>query len=243
MGKIKFSIAVATFNSAATIEELLSSIYNQNYEDYEVIFIDGKSKDNTLNIIKKYLRSQDILVSEPDNGVYDAMNKALGLATGDFLIFMGSDDHFLSWSVLSNIAKVINTTGMDNTVYYGNVLMEAYHSIWNKNHSLWDWTRGTICHQALFYPKSIYKKYQYDTKYRINADYDYNLRIYKDVHYRHVNVLISYFSSAGLSGNNHVDVEWQKDWPKKIKTNLGFMPYIYRIIRRTARLILKGSKF
>lgn len=233
---VKFSIAIATFNSSDTIEELLSSIYNQTYTNYEVIFVDGKSIDNTVEIIQKYKQKNDKLISEPDGGVYDAMNKAIDLATGDYLIFMGSDDHFIAWNVLQNIANEI--TEKEECVYYGNVYMEGYKIVWRKKFSKWDWVRGTICHQALLYPKHIYKKYKYDLKYKINADYDYNLSLFNKVKFKHIDIIISYFSASGLSSSNY-DAAWQHDLPEKIKEKIGYIPYLYKKLRILAGKIFK----
>ena len=89
---IKVSILTVSYNADSTIEQTLLSVCNQIYSDIEYIIVDGKSTDNTLSIINKYMDKISIVVSEPDKGIYDAINKGLALASGDFLLVLGSDD-------------------------------------------------------------------------------------------------------------------------------------------------------
>lgn len=240
MEKIKFTIAIATYNSAKVIKELLLSIYNQTYTNFEVVIIDGVSTDETLNIVKKWLRPCDKLLSEKDKGVYDAMNKALDIASGDYLIFMGSDDHFLSYRVLYDVAIAINGNDKDKeAIFYGGCYMDKYHQVMNTPHNRWSWVRGTMCHQCIFYPKSVYKKYKYDLKYKINADYAYNLSLWGIVDFKHIDVIISYFNDGGISDSGNYDLVFRKDLPLIIRERCGFMPYIYKLLRLLMGKIFK----
>lgn len=241
MENIKFTIAVATYNSAQPIIELFESIYHQTYQNYEVVIIDGLSNDNTMDIVKQWLRPSDKLISEKDSGVYDAMNKALDLATGDFLIFMGSDDHFLSYRILSDVANSIKQIGGDmNTIYYGGCYMERYRNVLNKIQTKWSWVRGTMCHQCIFYPKSVYKNYKYNLRYKINADYAYNLSLWGKIKFQHIDVIISFFSDGGLSGENRYDIPFRKDLPSMLKERCGYMPYLYKLLRLFMGRLFKG---
>lgn len=241
MLEIKFTIAVATFNSAKVIGELLSSIYNQTYNNFEVVFVDGLSNDDTVEIIKRWIRPCDKLLSEKDNGVYDAMNKALNIASGDYIIFMGSDDHFISYRVLEEVAKAITKLGQDKeTIYYGGCYFEKYHEVINRQQTTFSWVRGTICHQCIFYPKSIYKIKKYNLNYRINADYAYNLSLWNKYKFKHIDVVISYFNDGGLSGTGNYDFKFRKDLPLMIKDNCGIIPYIYKEFRLLMGKLFKG---
>lgn len=238
---IRFTIAVATYNSEHVIKELLDSIYNQTYQNFEFICIDGYSSDKTLSIVNKYTQKTDKVISEPDLGVYDAMNKALRIATGDYLIFMGSDDHFISYNVLHNVAIAIKESKCDNnTLFYGGCYMEKYHQVINKEQKNWSWIRGTMCHQCIFYPKSIYKKYQYDLRYKINADYAYNLNLWRIVNFKHIDVIVSYFSDGGISGSDHYDIQFRKDLPYILKKKCGIFPYLFKKIRLFMGRVFKG---
>ena len=100
---MKFTVITVCFNAAKTIERTIKSVLNQNYKDLEYIIIDGKSTDGTLNIIKKYEVAVDKWISEPDKGIYDAMNKGIGFATGDIISFLNADDWYED-----NIIPIIN---------------------------------------------------------------------------------------------------------------------------------------
>lgn len=242
MDKLKFSIVVATYNSANVIGELLSTILSQTYENFELVLVDGASKDNTVEYVKNVI-PQDKLkyVSEPDKGVYDAINKGLRLATGDYLIIMGSDDHFLSSRVLQEVARAIEKDGKSpDTIYYGGTYMECYHQVVNNVQTKWSWVRGTMCHQCIFYPKDVYKQYQYDLTYRINADYAYNLNLWDKVRFYHIDVIISFFSTGGVSGKANYDMPFRKILPKLIRERCGYVPYLYKEVRLIMGRIFKG---
>lgn len=241
MEKIKFSIGIATYNSSAVIEELLNSIYHQTYKNYEVVIADGLSTDGTLEIAKKWLRPSDKMISEKDNGVYDAMNKVLDLATGDFLIFMGSDDHFMSNRVLADVAEAIDKAENDiDALYYGGCYMDGYHSVSNKTWTKWSWVRGTMCHQGIFYPKTVYKKYKYNLMYKINADYAYNINLWNKAKFKHIEVIVSFFNDGGLSGSNRFDMPFRKDLPAMLRKHCGFFPYVYKLLRLFMGRVFKG---
>ena len=109
---LKISIITVSFNSEETIKTTLNSVLNQNFKNIEHIIIDGKSTDNTIQIVKKYSHIKKI-VSEPDNGIYDAMNKGIKIATGDIIGFLNSDDFFANDNVLSRVASTfINNSNL-----------------------------------------------------------------------------------------------------------------------------------
>ena len=239
MKNLKFSIAVMTFNVEEKVSVLLKSLREQNYKNYEIVVVDGGSSDHTEKIVRGFLTDNDKWMSEPDNGVYDAMNKALRLATGDFLIFMGADDWFYNNDVLSNVAKKIIKYGKLDCIYYGGVFMERYQRIINKEWNRFDWVRGTMCHQCIFYPISTYKNYDYDLRYKINADYAYNLYLWDKVKFVHIDIVVSFFSASGLSGGGKEDEQFRKDLPNLIKVHCGYFPYLYKKMRMLGGAIFK----
>lgn len=119
---MKISIITVTYNASTTLEATMLSVFNQTYSCVEYIIIDGGSTDDTINIIGKYANKLSYWVSEPDKGIYDAMNKALKIATGDFLIFMGADDLFYTNDVIQNVVSQISNR---DAVYYGSVLFKG----------------------------------------------------------------------------------------------------------------------
>ena len=120
------SIVTVVFNGVSTIEDTINSVLSQQYSNFEYIIVDGGSTDGTIEIIKRYESKITAWVSTPDDGIYDAMNKALGLISGDFVLFLGCDDLLLGDDVLSTAANKIHDR---NFVYYGNVVMKKSGAI------------------------------------------------------------------------------------------------------------------
>ena len=116
---MKISIITATYNSAATIKDTLTSVNNQDYPNIEHIIIDGNSSDNTLDIVREYGKKVTTIISEPDKGIYDAMNKGIRVATGDIVGILNSDDFFTSDDIISTVALTFNNNNID--ALYGDI--------------------------------------------------------------------------------------------------------------------------
>ncbi len=170
---MKFSIITVTYNSLATVEKTILSVINQTCHDYEYIVIDGGSIDGTKDVIEKYKSHITYWKSEPDNGIYDAMNKAVRHANGDWLYFINSDDAFCNNQVLEFVSKKMLSKGV---VYYGDVLMIPGNIIYLGKFNKRKMCMTNICHQAIFYPKEVFNKYEYETKYRLYADWYLNIQ-------------------------------------------------------------------
>lgn len=230
----KITVVTATYNCADTIEESLISVVNQTYDNIEYIIIDGGSTDGTLKIIDKYSKRIANVISEPDMGIYDAINKALDIATGDFLIVIGSDDHLLSWHTIEDAVKKLTD---QSHVFYGDVYFEPYNVLhkgkFNKvKRAIWN-----ICHQCIFYPRMVYKKYKYDLKYKLFADDAYNFKISEIYPFVYINVAIAFYAKGGASSHLK-DKEWMKVRNKVIIKHCGVFPFLIREIRS---LILNKS--
>lgn len=184
---MKISIITASYNSAQTIEDTIKSVLGQTYSDIEYIIIDGASTDGTLEIIKKYqTRGKIKLVSEPDKGLYDAMNKGIALATGDVIGIINSDDFYKHSRVIEKIAAVFKNNDYD-AVYADLEFIENN----NPNKIVRTWIAGkyqekklnngwVMPHPTLFIKKNIYNQYGYfKTNFKIAADYELMLRLLK----------------------------------------------------------------
>ncbi|MBR0533521.1 MAG: glycosyltransferase [Bacteroidales bacterium] len=183
---MKYTIITICYNASATIERTLRSVTGQTWTDKEYIIVDGASKDSTLEIISRYRDNIDILVSEPDKGLYDAMNKGLKLATGDYVLFMNAGDRFHEDTTLEQIAAQVQKLDKLPGVIYGNTALtnmagEIYgmrrlnppeHLDWKsfKNGML-------VCHQAFYARRDIAEPY--DLRYRFSADVDWCIRVMK----------------------------------------------------------------
>lgn len=233
---IKFSIITVCYNASATIRETIASVLNQTYQELEYIVVDGKSNDGTNEILQGFDDTRMTFVSEKDSGIFDAMNKGMKMASGDYLIFLGADDTFFDKDVLK---KVANKLTADNDVVYGDVLLKTRQRLYNGPFSRWTWGHRNISHQSIFYPKSIYRRYQYNEKYRSVADWDYNLRLLTDgIKFTYIGETICIFNDEDGLSSNSKDEEFLKVRRELVCKAVGFLPYCWGILQRAKRRLL-----
>ena len=180
---IKISVITVAFNSCGTIRDTIGSVLAQTHPAVEYIIIDGRSTDGTVDIIRSYGGKISKFVSEPDKGIYDAMNKGLMLATGDVVCFLNSDDLYADPGVLSRVAKAFGDHAVD--CVYGDLQYVDKNNV-EKVVRLWrsrSYQPGLFKmgwyppHPAFFVKKGIFEKYgNFDLKFRISADYELTLR-------------------------------------------------------------------
>lgn len=180
---MKISIITVTYNSAQTLEDSINSLNSQDYSDIEHIIIDGASTDSTLRIIEKYKHRVSIFLSEKDNGIYDALNKGIALATGDIVGFLHSDDLFADDGVLSQIATEFSKNNID--AVYGDL---NYVSRFDTTKTIRRWVSGTSKrykfrngwmppHPTFYMKREHYLSLgSFDLKYSISADYESIIR-------------------------------------------------------------------
>lgn len=182
---MKISIITVTINSEATIEDTILSVAGQTYPDAEHIIIDGASTDGTRDIIRKHQDKLARWVSEPDQGMYDAMNKGLKYAKGDILGFLHSDDVYADNDIITNVVNIFKSNKVDavfgDLVYVApdnlNGVVRYYDSsLFNPDMI----ARGYMpAHPTLFFREGVYKNYGYfKTNYRIAADFEYVARVF-----------------------------------------------------------------
>lgn len=213
-----FTIIIPTFNVESTIEISLKSILKQSFIDFEIVVIDGLSEDDTLIILESYSSkySNIRVISERDNGIYDAMNKGIDLAKGEWLYFMGADDSFYKENVLQKIYE--NTFNKKNDVIYGNVFSNALGGIYDGKFSYSKITKINICHQALFFNKRVFKVIgNFDLRYKVLADWDHNLKWFfsSKIENIYIDLIIANYGEGGFSSKNE-DILFNRDKPKKI---------------------------
>lgn len=208
------SVIIPTFNSAKTLKKALDSIICQTFTDWEVLIMDGVSTDNTLEIAKSYNDFRIRIYSEPDKGIYDAMNKGIKKANGEWLYFLGSDDWLLNNTVLYNVFS-FDIDQYD--VVYGDVMSTHL----TKKH-IGEWSLETInynrCHQSIFYSKGLFEFLGlYNIEYKYLADFDFNLKWFlnREIKKRHIPVNIAFFSDGG-AGRIHVDDKFAKNFDKLV---------------------------
>lgn len=172
---MKVSIITVTFNSEKYLEDTLESIFSQSYPEIESIVIDGKSTDGTLSILQKY-QNKITYISEPDTGIYDAMNKGIALATGDIIGILNSDDVLFDRDIID---KVVNSFSSDVDCVYGNVILvnesnKIVRNYSSANFKLKDFEFGHMPpHPSFYVRKEAFQKFgHYNTSFKISADYD-----------------------------------------------------------------------
>ena len=246
---MKISIITATYNSGKTLRDTIESILRQTYTDYEYIIKDGGSKDDTLDIVKEYApRFGDRLkvVSEPDLGIYDAMNKGFQMATGDIIGILNSDDFYTSDDALQVIADAFANNDIDAT--YGDIHFVNDDDLSKRvrYYSSSVFRRSFMrfglmpAHPSFYCKKTIYDKYgAFDTSYKVAADFENLLRIIyvgnirtKYIKKDFVTMRTGGASTAGLSSRTQI----MRDHLRALKTNgiysnvfLLSLRYIYKV--------------
>ena len=226
---ILFSIITVVYNGEKTIKKTLESVLTQKYLNYEYIIVDGKSTDATIEIIEQIKNDKVKYISEVDNGIYDAMNKGLGMANGDYCIFLGADDVFADEEVLKKVNELVKNQDR-NCIYYGNVIMSKDNSLYDGVFTKKKFAIKNICHQAIFYPKSIYSTRKYNTQYKITADYVYNMPLFNKMNYIDVSITI-FNNSSGIS-SNIIDRKFRLNYSFLILRYLGFKYFMINIYDR-----------
>ena len=201
---MKLSIIIPTYNSASTLSKTLESIIEQDFLDMECWLIDGVSTDNTLNLIKEFCKKHTFIkyISEPDSGIYDAMNKGIDLAKGDYLYFMGSDDTFYNFNLLNDL-WLLDCFGKTDFIY-GDVVFKHSKIRYGeeKNYLKLIKNLENVCHQSIFYSRKIFLKIGiYDLRFPIYADFNFNIKCFKDVDIskKYVEKVICTFNEKGTS--------------------------------------------
>lgn len=207
----KFSIITVTFNAGKLLEDTIQSVITQTYKNIEYIIIDGKSTDNTLEIIGRYRNHIETVVSEPDKGLYDAMNKGIAKATGDYICFLNAGDELHEDDTLQLMVHSLAAFTELPDVIYGEtaIVDEEGHFLRMRRLSApetltWKSFRQgmVVCHQAFFARRD--HAVPYDLHYRFSADFDWCIRVMKQskvLHNTHL-TLIDYLNE-GMTTRNH----------------------------------------
>ena len=223
MSNVKLSVVTPVYNGEKTIEKTMKSVLSQGYDNLEYIIIDGGSTDKTTAIVNSYIEKYGSiikLVSEKDNGIYDAMNKGIGLATGEIVGIINSDDYYEP-EAFDKIATAYAALGRDTeyAILYGAVRIienDKENAIILYSHN--NLPKQMIMHQGCFVTRKLYEdKGTFSTEYRYSSDYEFMLRMYedKDVVFKPVYELLANFVLGGASGRGAAYLETHKLWYSK----------------------------
>lgn len=231
------SVIIPTYNCSDTFEDCLKSVLEQDFEEKEIIVVDGGSIDGTLDLLKEYSNQVDKWISEPDQGIYDALNKGINLAHGEWLYFLGADDKLYDNHVLSDIPLHKTKSRM----IYGNVFLKnngvigpagsVYDGHFDKNKL----AQKNICHQAIFYKKELFKELgKFDMKYPLLADWAFNMKVFGAENTKpfFIERIIAIYDNKGLSDKDK-DANFLNDREDFVKKYLGLQVYYLLLFYRS----------
>jgi glycosyltransferase involved in cell wall biosynthesis len=174
-----------------------------------------------------------VLISEPDMGIYDAMNKARSLATGDWLLFLGCDD-----VLKDDISSIVRSLNRPETVYYGDVIRRSQGVVSGGRFSKYRLMNRNFCHQAVFYPRQVYRQYAYSLDYPWLADYAYNIRLYgADIPFVYLNIVVTLYNDKG--GSSFGDAAFERDKLRLIRESFGTAYWMIKAIRNVFERIVR----
>lgn len=212
---MKLSIIIPVYNNLDELKTCVASVMNQSFSDFELVIIDGGSTDGTL----EYLKTLPIKVkwiSEPDTGVYNAMNKGVKTSTGDWLYFIGADDRLYNSNVISNVFSLLKEEiqVVSGVVYYDDNIISPKKPSWN-----WRiWLRNNLHHQGTFYSRKLFKKTLFCEEYQVLSDYEFNLKLYQNnSKHQFLNNVVAICGAKGISKSYNWDMFAEE---LKIKVNL-----------------------
>ena len=234
--KVKLSIITACKNESATIAKTIESVLAQTFDCYEYIVVDGGSVDGTLNIIKTYQNKISHIISEPDRGIWHAMNKGILLASGEYIYFLNAGDRLFDRDTLSSIFR---SNDRNEDIIYGNIIDDYGDRQIQKNYSDTISIRyllgNMICHQAIFTKKELFNKFGYfNERYKYVSDYDFLWRciIKNKASYKHLAQTIAYYDMNGLTANPDNREMLVREWLAVHNDNLAFIQHAYFLFIR-----------
>ncbi|MCU0437675.1 MAG: glycosyltransferase [Raineya sp.] len=252
MQKPKISVITVTYNAEAYLEKTFESVFAQTYPHIEYVVIDGKSKDKTVEIIKKYESKIHFWLSEPDKGLYDAMNKAISHATGEYMIFMNAGDTFYEHTTLEKVFQKAENAD----IYYGEAMILEAETLKplglrseitpQKTPKKLTWKSlrlgMVVCHQAFIAKKSIAPFY--DLQYKYSADVNWVIECLKNAQkIINTETVIANFSLGGLTTQKRKTSLWERY--EVLKKHYGFVSNLFNhflILLRGVFFILKQRK-
>lgn len=237
------SIITVTYNAEKELPFTLKSVVEQTYSNIEYILVDGKSKDNTLSIIEESKVAIHKLISEPDKGLYDAMNKGVAMATGDYLCFLNAGDTFFAPDTVERMMESIPEGELPGVIYGETALVNEQRIFqgmrWHRAPETLTWRsfrKGMlVSHQAFILRRDLFEPY--DLQYRLSGDVDWCIRMMKKTNYLYNThlTLINYLNEGMTTGNHS---ESLKERFRIMMKHYGFFPTLWQ----HGRFLLNGLK-
>lgn len=239
-----FSIITVTYNASKNIGPTLASVKAQTCKLYEYILIDGLSTDNTVDIVKEAGIERCNLISEKDYGLYDAMNKGLGLANGDYVLFLNAGDSFHSPNILEHFAEAIMDNDYPGIVYGQTDIVNSERKRISSRHftapellTLESFSDGmVVCHQAFMVLRKLTSNF--NTKFRFSADYEWCIRCLQRSHRnQYINEVVVDYLNEGVTTQN----KWKSLLERFniMSYYYGFFPTLFKHVKKVIRAIVK----
>ncbi|MDM8553370.1 glycosyltransferase family 2 protein [Desulfococcaceae bacterium HSG7] len=229
------TVVTVTRNAEASIERTIISVCSQKYANIEYIVIDGNSSDNTLAIIRKYSHGISQFINEEDGGIYDAMNKGIRLASSNshFITFLNAGDVFHDSDVIKDIASSVRLT---RSHVYGN-FTKAWQVVQTpakiNNYVL---STNMVCHQAIFFRTGTHRKYLYDTRFKICADYKLLIDLTRaGEQFFKINKTIVNFDMSGVTHRNRASLHTEKKRIRRMHPKI----FLYNMLKHSFRRLRK----
>ena len=256
---IKFTIITCTYQAEKEVERTLRSVLKQTYKDVEHLIVDGASTDATLRLAQAYVTESQaqhnghkvMVTSEPDKGLYDAMNKGLNHATGDYVLFLNAGDTFPSESTLTQVAACVERASGLPGVLYGDTDIVDNEGRFVRHRRLsppkklsWkSFMQGmVVCHQAFYARTDLAKKVPYQLKYRYSADVDWCIRVMKMAQKQglplcNVQTVVANYLDGGMTEKNHKAS--LKERFRVMESHYGYLPTLFMHAWFAVRSVLK----
>jgi glycosyltransferase involved in cell wall biosynthesis len=230
------SVVIVTYNADRTLQDCLNSIYQQRSQSIDIIVIDGSSTDKSKQILEENNDRISFWLSEKDEGIYDAMNKALRYVKTPWVIFLGADD-----TLMPDFSDMLTELKDSSIVYYSNVIYK------NEKHSgfisSYSQAKSGIFHQSIIYPAAVFEKHRYDNRYKVAADYALNMHLYGDDHFsfQYLDYTVAKYNDTGIS-SIVVDKAFEQDKSKLILKNFGIKIWFRYLFRRFKKKFISNKK-
>lgn len=198
-----YSIITINYNNKEGLQNSIESVIQQSFQDYEFIVIDGNSNDGSVSLLKKYDKKIDFWVSEPDKGIYNAMNKGIKHAHGDYLIFMNSGDFFYNKDVLKDVIPFLNNDIIEGKLY--KTKSKTYTDLPTLNPTMMLFYKGGLDHQACFIRRTLFNHYLYDESLQIAADWKFFLQkiVFESHTLSYMPVIVASYEGGGISEDKY----------------------------------------
>lgn len=227
MKRVLFSVIIPSYNCGPKLAATIESVLSQTAGLYELIVVDGGSTDGTLDVIRKF-EGRLKYVSEPDRGLYDAMNKGVAMSVGKYVFILGGGDR-LRDGALGHVAKLLPD---EPSFVYGDAYLERHGVLMGGVAEMKDFITTNICQQAIFYERTIFEMLGgFDLRYKVYADWAFNMKCFADPRLRKVylGTIVADFEGWGIS-DTQTDTHFVRDFPTLIRKYVGLGHYLrYRI--------------